>query len=344
MATSLKILKAGNGDSLIIRFLGNDGKYKNVIIDGGNKKDDYDSYLKCELIKIKTRKECVDLMILTHTDQDHVKGIQYLLKDDTIDKSIIKLIWFNAFDNSYFPENNDISYYESCKIQNLIKELDIHRKTSIVVGEYKEDDFFGAKITLLSPLREDLNKLIIKNSEDISSYGNDYEYSIEELITKNTKVFNDKVEDLDLTIENRVSIAFLMEVNSKSILLLGDANPDIIEDSLKKLVEGRGVGKLKVDVVKLAHHASHRSLSLSIMDLIDSNQYIISANGKKANLPNKLTFAKILNRSCKNGEKDFFVFNYDNVVDNLKFNDIDFKKYNFSCFKPNYKNGYILNL
>ncbi|NDP21452.1 MAG: hypothetical protein GZ091_10275 [Paludibacter sp.] len=344
MNTTLKILKAGNGDSLILRFLGNDNQYKNIIIDGGNKKSEYTSVLKCEVLKIKARKENIDLLILTHTDQDHVKGIQYLLNDADIDKSLIKCVWFNSFDNTSFHKSNDISYIESCDIQNKINEFDIPRINDIVINEFKPVNFFGAIITLLSPVKEDLKKLILKNSTDICSEGKDYDYTIEQLINKNSKIFKDKIEDLDTTIENRVSISMLVEVQEKSILFMGDANPDIIQDSVKKLLAIRGIDKLKVNVIKLAHHASHRSLSLSLIDLIDSNNFIISTNGKKSNLPNKLTLAKILNRESKNGEEDVFIFNYDEVVDELKISDNDYIKYNFKSLKPNYSKGYLIKL
>lgn len=340
----LKILKAGNGDSLIVRFLGDDGNFKNVLIDGGNKKSEYNSCLKTEILDIQDRKENIDLLIITHTDQDHVKGIKYLLNDQEIDNSIIKNIWFNSFDDSNFEDNNDISYRESCEIQQLIAKHKIPREHKLTIDEFKRIHFFGSKITLLSPKKEDLKCLIEKNSTDISSSGNDYEYSIEELISKNTKIFKDKIEDLDTTIENRVSIAFLMEINNKSILFLGDANPDVVVNSIESILKSKGQDKLKVDIVKLPHHASHRSYSLQLAELLDSNCFIISANGKKANLPNKLTFAKILNRTSKNKNKDHFILNYDEVVDNLKFSKEELEKNNFICSKPNYSNGYKIDL
>ena len=133
-------------------------------------------------------------------------------------------------------------------------------------------------------------------SIDISSNTNDYNFTISELIEKNSIIFVHKKEDLDDKIENRVSIAFLLEYNSKSILFLGDANSDIVVKSLREIIIERNIDKLKVDYVKLSHHASHRSLGFDLLDIIDCNNFIISANGGKANLPNKLTIAKILSR------------------------------------------------
>ena len=73
-------------------------------------------------------------------------------------------------------------------------------------------------------------------SIDISSNTNDYNFTISELIEKNSIIFVHKKEDLDDKIENRVSIAFLLEYNSKSILFLGDANSDIVVKSLREII------------------------------------------------------------------------------------------------------------
>lgn len=342
MNTRLKILRAGNGDSLLLTFIGNDGANKNILIDGGNSKSTYNTCLKSEILNLQNQNEYIDLLIITHTDQDHVKGIQYLLNDEEINKNIIKKIWFNSFDNSDAQDTGDISYIESFRIQTLIKGFQISRESNILIDN--KFDFFGATITLLSPAKDDLDKLIIKNSVDISSRGNDYNFTIEELIENNSKIFIDGEDDLDSTIENRVSIAFLLEIKDVSILHLGDANPDIIENSIKNILNERQSERLKVNVVKLSHHASHRSLSLELIELIESNYFIVSTNGKKADLPNKLTFSKILNRSQKNNQTDYFIFNYEDVINNLNFLNNEMEKYLFCCLPPNDVNGYILEL
>lgn len=341
-----KILKAGNGDAMLLKFIGNDGVIKNILIDGGNKRSEYNDFLKPEILKLQNDNENIDLLIITHTDQDHVKGIQYLLSDSDTDKSIIKCVWFNSFMESMDGDGDeyDISFKESCAIQELISEHNIPRKKDLVIENFEEIDVFGAKISLLSPRNIDVKTLINENSLDIASIGGDYHHTLDELIRLNSNIFVKKEEDLDEKMENRVSIAFLFELNSKSILFLGDANPDIVEGSLKKLLQKRNCKTLIVDYVKLSHHASHRSLSLAMLDLIQSNNFIISANGLKSDLPNKLTFAKILNRASKGDEFDYFIFNYDEVIDKLNFSDDEKQKFSFYCEQTNNVNGYLINL
>ncbi|RRJ86882.1 MBL fold metallo-hydrolase [Paenimyroides tangerinum] len=343
---SIKILKAGQGDSILIRFLGNDSQYKNILIDGGNKKSEYNNHLKKEILSLQNSGQNIDLLIITHTDQDHVKGIQYLLNDHDIDKQIIKQIWFNNFESKSSSQNGDISFTESCEIQKLINQHNIKRCNNITANETLDLlNFYGAKITIISPYLEDLNKLINQNNLDISAVTNDYNYSIDDLVNLNTNLFKNHVEDLDTSLENRVSIAFLFEVHEKSILFLGDANPDVVVKSLEKLITIRSLKNLDVDYLKLSHHASVRSLSFKMLELIKTNNYIISSNRTKANLPNKISFAKILCHS-KNDNITNFIFNYgESDMDNnkkLNFTTEEKNMYKFSICEPNYEHGYII--
>lgn len=348
----VKILKAGNGDSILINFIDELGLSRNILIDGGNKKSEYNNNLKCEILDIQSKKENIDLLIITHTDQDHIKGIYYLLSDDDINKNIIKEIWFNSFyptNEFQNSENNDISFIESCKVQSLIDQLGLIRKSNIYLPSKKKIDFMNIKFTLLSPYHDDVEKLKEENlknnpSLDISSNTNDYKFTISELIEKNSNIFIDKNEDLDDKIENRVSIAFLLEYNSKSILFLGDANSDIVVKPLKEILRERNVDKLKVDYIKLSHHASHRSLGFDLLELIDCNNFIISTNGGKANLPNKLTVAKILSRRNRESKDDIFIFNYGEVLEKMNFSDFEYEKYSFNCISNSYENGFKIDL
>ena len=61
----IKFLKAGQGDSILISH-----NSHNILIDGGN--DSY--FLLKEIDAIKERKEVLDFVIITHHDDDHIKG------------------------------------------------------------------------------------------------------------------------------------------------------------------------------------------------------------------------------------------------------------------------------
>ncbi|WP_343342755.1 MBL fold metallo-hydrolase [Terrisporobacter petrolearius] len=174
---------ASYGDSFFIK-VNYESKEYNVLIDCGFK-DTYIKYIKKELQEIKE----LDLLVLTHLDDDHINGAIHLLKDKKLkDQLKIKKIWFNdlykifkgkyrylndieddsdVLDNEFFDEN--ISY-ERAKLlcQHIIGEgyEDIwNREEGVIQCEenlYKElypiDD--KIKFILLSPHRNRVDKLI----------------------------------------------------------------------------------------------------------------------------------------------------------------------------------------
>lgn len=84
MSIEIWMTKAGIGDCILIRC-GKQKKKVNILIDSGQGASSFDSVLR----KIIRNGERIDLLILTHDDNDHVKGACNLLeKVSRIDKGI----------------------------------------------------------------------------------------------------------------------------------------------------------------------------------------------------------------------------------------------------------------
>jgi len=111
---------------------------------------------------------------------------------------------------------------------------------------------------------------------------------------------------IDAAKANGSSIAFLAEFGGKAALLLGDAFPDVVAASIKRLLKARGKKKLKVDAVKVAHHGSKNNTNDELLALIDCPTYMISTNGAQFKHPDKACIARIL----KVGKPARLVFNY----------------------------------
>lgn len=93
----IKAFPASNGESFLIKCIGE--KVTNILIDCGYKST-YESIEK-ELKSIKSSNESINLLILTHIDNDHISGAREILKmyiDDGID---INEIWYNDYFNIY---------------------------------------------------------------------------------------------------------------------------------------------------------------------------------------------------------------------------------------------------
>jgi len=99
MPISVKFLEAHNGDSVLIFFQCNDGNTKNILANGGTRhisiKKRIEEDLRKEVELIQKKNEKINLLILTHIDDD-IGGILELFKDRKLDKTIMKNLCFNS--------------------------------------------------------------------------------------------------------------------------------------------------------------------------------------------------------------------------------------------------------
>lgn len=330
----IKSLPAFNGDCLIISF-DFEGQKKNILIDGGTPRT-YRRTLKPEIEDLIHKNELIDLLIVTHIDDDHIGGIKELYQDTTFGKQFIKEVWFNSGNliSDYFGEVKDVNREVKIILDNQIdmsvdqgitleKELIANGKwTQFLVKSSSEPiDFYGLKITILSPSEKELKRLNKKWQIEVDKVVNmstdhdDFSVPISELVKR--KFVKDQA------IPNGSSIAFLLEDNNCKILLLGDAHPSVVIESIKKLGYSEEK-KLVVDLVKVSHHASKGNTNKELLSLIQCNNYIICTDGSKHGLPDKEAIARIIdhNTYCK------LYFNYDEYLSSI-FLPEDIEKYKF---------------
>lgn len=97
---TVKMLPAKNGDCFLVS-LGIENK-KHILIDCGYV-ETYNEFLKEELKEITNNNEMIDLMIISHVDQDHILGAIKLLQDNNSEPFIkINEIWHNCYRHLQF--------------------------------------------------------------------------------------------------------------------------------------------------------------------------------------------------------------------------------------------------
>ena len=293
---------------------------------------------RSELSQIKSKGEFIDLLIITHIDDDHIGGICRWFEDSKFEKTIIKKVWFNSKKNIVRKFRADSSEVEStvklnmntsskksvkqgCYLEDKLEELNIWIK-DIIVEKY-EDEIGECKIKVLSPGLKGLKKLSEKwESEEYKNTKkakkNDYKYSIEELYLK------PDVEDD--SIPNESSIAILIEYRSSKVLLLGDAKSSVIEAALKNMGYDE-TNRIKLNLLKVSHHGSKKNISKELLKIIDCNNYAISTDSQRYGLPDKECMSKII---MSNTETSLY-FNYDYVKKKRIFSEEEYEKYNFRC-------------
>ena len=278
MEFQLKILQAYHGDSILIQgdF---DGQPRNILIDGGPAKTyQYDIYLgelKKTLQNIKDKGQRIDLLILTHVDDDHIGGLLSAFDNEGLLSQLTDKVWFNSgklifeyFDkppdtsnlvylkgnNTAIGEERATSIGQGVDFESVISESGIWHQELILAGQVHEE--FGVKFTILSPTEDKLKSLLTvwkrKSSESLTGRGaGDYDNKFDVILD------NDNFQE-DGSISNGSSIAFIFEYNDKSVLLLGDAHNKVIVNSLKDLGYSEQ-NRIKVDYVKLI--SLHTSLN-----------------------------------------------------------------------------------
>jgi len=284
---NLKILPANCGDSIIISF-NNGDEIKNILIDGGAGTV-YDDILKDEIKKIKRLRQKIDLLIVTHTDIDHIGGIIKFIEDDSLN-DCIEEVWFNSWTNfdgkpvKLSHNKKEISAKSAKTLENKLKEMNIWQNELIYQGIYR--NYNKAKITIVSPNQDSLEALrgYLKSEFKISE-SDDRKKKIEFLQKRKFKE--------DKAIPNGSSIAFVFEYKDKKLLFTGDSFPSIVLEGLEKTNFIDENKKLKLDYIKISHHASKKNTSDKLLEKIKCNNYIVTTQGCNGK-PNKETFARIL--------------------------------------------------
>lgn len=336
MSMKVKVLEAFNGDCILVNI-----EKSNILIDGGIGRT-YSRKLKNEIKRLIERGEYIDLLIVTHIDDDHIGGIVKLFQDDEIDKSFIKKVWFNSevlmanhFENleidpqEIIIENNNsnkMSVKQGCTLEERLKELNGWEQDLVMFGGiFLNWKLSSSEITVLTPRKDSLVGLRKKwkrekpSTNKMSSCKEDYSLSIEELRIRSFK------EDNSIT--NKSSISFVLKHRNKQILFLGDSHPSDVERSLRELGYSKGK-KLKVEYMKLSHHGSKGNTSDSLLELIECENYIVSTDGSKHCLPNKECLARIVNQNKDKANLNFY-FNY-SIYENI-FTKEELQKYKINC-------------
>ncbi len=343
---TITFLPAFNGDCILISFIDAEGANRNILIDGGTPA----SYPRMLKPLYKDLENNIDLLVVTHIDDDHIGGIKKLFEDTQLDKSRIKKVWFNSGGllNHYFGEDEDKSRAVSIVpdditdmslAQGNVLEAKLDQLTNVwvkkIIKAGDKINVHDCRVEILSPNDVTLKRLNqnweTETDIQVNMSGNvhdDFEVDIEDLIKRPFKE--------DTAIPNGSSIAFLMEINGIKGLLLGDAFPSVIVESLKGLGYSKD-NKLNLDFVKISHHASKGNTSPELLDIISCNNFIICTNGQKHGLPDKETLARVITShpNCT------LHFNYNIYLEDL-FTEKDKQTYSFNIVDLSTQN-YTLN-
>ena len=341
MGIRFEFFEAGCGDSILVST--DEGTH--ILIDGGvsTTYQDEISYRLDDIDKL-------DLVVVTHIDNDHICGVMELL-NDKYNSPKIKKFWFNMASKEMMfnlNSNNEIGQGQGSLFTHFISKLKIPYMNNIYLDENQKNNVFyissDIKITLLSPFEKDLEKLREKwNNNEVLRDCNGRNVEIGSTNRPVDRRELNKLHDIKFGLEtsstNKTSIAFILEYEDKKFLLLADADIRVVNNQLKKLGYSKS-NKLSVEFVKLSHHGSKKNINSEFLDLIETDTFMTLTDGTHPNNskykhPDKETYALILNHADR-AENINFYFNYSQPIEKKFPRDMNEEsKYSFSVDKKN---------
>lgn len=218
-------------------------------------------------------------------------------------------------------------------------------------------EYDDIKITILSPDVENLNKLEDEWRKELNRIGiwkeaNDeiFDDAFEVLMSKKSqKIFIPKSKQINFMQEdlfsyvnsedfvdtdpiNGSSISFVIEFKEKKVLFLADAHCHTIIKNLREKYNIQEGKRIFFDAIKISHHGSCGNTNIELLNIIDSDKFIISTNGYMFNHPDIQTIAQIV---CRPTERErVLYFNYDNVAKRFKRQDW-MQKYKYTISQIN---------
>lgn len=324
-----------------------------MLIDGGPYQT-FRNHLKPTLQKLLLNGK-IDLMVLTHIDNDHIIGLLDLLNEiknerQNRTKELVNIsrMWHNSFksllllpdepkqllarifqDQSLVGRKNILEslimkgYQQGTDLTKLAKSLKIPINQGfgevIEVGnKVRSISFKNINLHLFGPTK--------KNLEKLRKEWNDWFTKKQQ----NRKTESGLIQILDKSVPNLASMMFLAEIKNRKILFTGDGlGQDVVDILSKNAMLDQG-GKFYVDILKVPHHGSDRNTSREFFKTVIAEYYIISANGRDDNPSmNTLRWIITCDRHRKSPKKIVLTNKNPNIIKVCK--EYDEIKFNYEC-------------
>ena len=317
----LTMLPAGHGDCLWLTY-GDAGTARHMIVDGGPE------HMACLRHALETRLAAqpggrlhIELLVVSHIDDDHIGGIVELLENPPAGVSFGD-IWFNAQRHLLPPDRLGVPQAERLSTVLLDRQLPWNKafdgKAVVIpdVGPLPRISLEGGLVlTLLSPDRERLSRLAPVWQREVRRHGLEAGLPVPEpvedrlgrddpwppdirgLATRRPQFDNDRA--------NGASIALLAAYDGRNVVLSADVFSSDLEHSLDRLEPADG--RLTLAALQVPHHGSRKNLTNAVLDRIRCQRYLLSTNGAYSGHPDPEAIARILMRG---GDKPELIFNY----------------------------------
>lgn len=336
MIFSLDVRRARKGDCLLLHY-GPKDDLRLAIIDGGPATV-YKKHLKPRLDEIRKGRELknnqslrVDLLMVSHVDDDHIRGILDLTRElsETPSAASVRVLnfWHNSFDDiiGNTPDTTAAAVFGAASLDGTLPDgvdLDSDEDPEVVTGTL----MVLASIAQGHRLRDDIMKLearlnlefdgkLIVAGKKAREIGAGLSFTVAGPMTPEIEALQKKHDQwlqeqknkkpeaalaayVDKSVPNLSSIVVLAEAGGKTILLTGDARGDKILEGLEQTGVLKPGGTIHVDILKVPHHGSANNLETGFFERILADHYVFSGDGQHGN-PERESFEMLFHARGK---------------------------------------------
>ena len=329
MFFTLEVRRARKGDCLILHY-GSQDDPGLALIDGGPASV-YKLQLQPRLLELRKARALdpdaplpVDLLMVSHIDDDHINGLLELTRELVRAKDAqqplplkIRGVWHNTFDDIIGNRPKELTAAVQFGPASLSGDTNIDGLNpdvakvlaSVPKGSRLRDD--TRKLNLrINP--EFQGKLVLAKAKDKKiDMGKDLKFTVvgpmnaevvalqkkhdKFLLEKKQKEKSVLAAFTDTSVANLSSVVVLAEVGKKRMLLTGDARGDKVLEGLELvgLLKKDGKSTIHVDILKGPHHGSNRNVEQIFFERITADHYVFSGNGEHGN-PQRETLEMLL--------------------------------------------------
>jgi hypothetical protein len=296
---TFEFLPAQHGDCILVRW----GAPERVMVIDGGPDGVYESVLRPRLMALtgSAGRLAVDVLCVSHVDDDHVVGVIRLLKElvrakrDQLPLPIdVHRVWFNSVDDLIEGVQPGLaasvralvdaappvavvsaSYGQGRDVRDSLAALCLEGNAPFghALTVPSSTELYGLTATVVGPSTDALAKLVEKWRA--SAKANDAK-PVAAAYT-------------DRSVPNLSSIALHICCAGRSALLTGDARGDHLLAGLEEAGVLAPKGTLHVDVFKLPHHGSENNAEPSLFERVRADHYVVCADGIKHAHPSDST-------------------------------------------------------
>jgi beta-lactamase superfamily II metal-dependent hydrolase len=325
-----EFLPAFKGDCFLIHA-GTSTKPVLILVDGGPA-GTFKRHLRPRLMQLREERGLddftplvIDLVIVSHVDDDHVNGLIELFREMFDDaragnppKFEVRGLWHNSFDEVIGTDQVgvEVAQFGAASLAPLIADAEEQKVfdaglilQSIAQGHELRDLAMSAELNI--PLNEGFSGLIKTTNGKLTKRkvgGITFTVigprtaELAELQKKHDewlkaqKKKGQKIEPgsllqslTDKSVANLSSIVLMAEKGGRKVLLTGDARSDFIIAGLEEIGLLKKGKTLDVAVLKMPHHGSDRNVDEDFLGRVAAPQYLFTGNGEHGN-PERATF------------------------------------------------------